>query len=182
MRRLMPIRTPAPDRYPAGLTREIPIALFVAQHRHSPDQCPASPGSGPLLLHRVSAATAARYGVTIEAEALIDGEHLLLLVVQAASQQAVEGFLEFLPGPGCLRVLPACSAEEAVQRGGCGPVFPQVPGGDLVTGATGGPELRCGPCRWPRSAAPQSPADAPPPSVRAHSTTSSKPVRRRRAR
>ena len=131
----MPVRTPAPDRYPAGLTKEIPIALFVAQHRHPADQCPASPGSGPLLLCRVSAATAARYGVTIEAEALIDGEHLLLLVVQAASQQAVERFLEFLPGPDCLRVMPACSAEDAVQRGGCG-----------------------------------------------HSTTSSKPVRRRRAR
>jgi len=83
--------------------------LFVARHRHPP---------GPS---RVSAATAARYGVTIEAGALIDGEHLLLLVVRAASQQAVERFLAFLPGPGCLRVRPACSAEEAVQRGGCGP-------------------------------------------------------------
>jgi len=41
----------------------------------------------------VTAATAARYGVTIEAEALIDGEHLLLLVVRAASQEAVERFL-----------------------------------------------------------------------------------------
>ena len=102
--------------------------MFVAQHRHPPDQCPASPGSGPLLLSRVSAAAAARYGVTIEAEALIDGEHLLLLVVQAASQEAVERFLAFLPGPGCLRILSACSAEEAVQRGGCGSAFPPVRG------------------------------------------------------
>jgi hypothetical protein len=101
--------------------------LFVAQHRHPADQCPASPGSGPLLLSRVSAAAAARYGVTIEAEALIDGEHLLLLVVQAASQQAVERFLAFLPGPGCLRVRSACNAEDAVQRGGCGPAFPLIP-------------------------------------------------------
>ena len=102
--------------------------MFVAQHRHPPDQCPASRGSGPLLLSRVSAAAAARYGVIIEAEALIDGEHLLLLVVQAASREAVERFLAFLPGPGCLRILPACSAEEAVQRGGCGPALPPVPG------------------------------------------------------
>ena len=102
--------------------------MFVAQHRHPPDQCPASSGSGPLLLSRVSAAAAARYGVTIEAEVLIDGEHLLLLVVQAASQEAVESFLAFLPGPGYLRVLRACSAEEAVQRGGCGPASSPVPG------------------------------------------------------
>jgi hypothetical protein len=104
----------------AGLTEEIPIALFVAQHRHPPDQCPASSRNGPLLLSRVSAAAAARYGVTIEAEAFMDGEHLLLWVVQAASQEEVERFLAFLPGPGYLRVRPACSAEEAVQRGGCG--------------------------------------------------------------
>lgn len=58
----------------------------------------------------------------------MDGEHLLLLVVQAASQEAVERFLAFLPGPGYLRVLPACSAEEAVQRGGCGPASCQSPG------------------------------------------------------
>ena len=113
---------------PAGVTEEIPIALFVAQHRHPPDRCPASLDSGPLLLSRVSAATAARYGVTIEAEALIDGEHLLLLVVRAASQEAVERFLAFLPGPGYLQVLPACSAEEAVKRGGCGPASPPAPG------------------------------------------------------
>ena len=103
--------------------------MFVAQHRHPPEQCPASAGSGPLLLSRVSAATAARYGVTIEAEALIDGEHLLLLVVQAASPEAVERFLAFLPGPGCLRILSACTAEEAVQRGGCGSAAP----GSLAT-------------------------------------------------
>ena len=124
----MPVRTPAPAVLPAGLTEETPITLFVAQHRHPPDRCPASSGRGPLLLSRVSAATAARYGVTIEAEALMEGEHLLLLVVQAASQEAVERFLDFLPGPGHLRVLPACSAEEAVQRGGCGPASSPVPG------------------------------------------------------
>ena len=76
------------------------MPLFVAQHRHPPEHCPASAEMGSLLLSRVSAAAAARYGVTIEAEALIDGEHLLLLVVQAASQEALERFLAFLPGPG----------------------------------------------------------------------------------
>jgi hypothetical protein len=107
---------------------ELPIALFVARHQHPPDRCPASSGSGSLLLSRVSAATAARYGVTIEAEALMDGEHLLLLVVQAANREAVERFLAFLPGQEDLQVLPACSAEEAVQRGGCGSASRPAPG------------------------------------------------------
>ena len=100
------------------------MPLFVAQHRHPPEHCPASAEMGSLLLSRVSAAAAARYGVTIQAEALADGEHLLLLVVQAASPQAVRRFLAFLPGPGDLQVQPACTAEEAVQRGGCGTPCP----------------------------------------------------------
>jgi hypothetical protein len=124
----MPVRPPRRSGAPAGLTEEIPIALFVVQHRHPPDRCPASSGSGPLLLSQVSAATAARFGVTIEAEALMDGEHLLLLVVQAANREAVERFLAFLPGPGYLQVLSACSAEEAVQRGGCGSASPPALG------------------------------------------------------
>jgi hypothetical protein len=103
------------------VTGEVPIPLFVAQHHHRPEDCPAAPGRGKLLLSRVSAATAARYGVTIEAEALFEGEHCLLLVVDAPSRQAVERFLAFLPHPGGLQVLPASCAEEAVERGGCGP-------------------------------------------------------------
>src|SRR5260370_34171714 len=105
---------------PAG-GGEVLIPLFVAEHRHRPGDCPASPGRGSLLLSRVSAAAAARYGVTIEAEALIDGEHLLLLVVEAPSREAVERFLAFLPGPGDLRGLPTSTAEEAGRQGGLAP-------------------------------------------------------------
>jgi hypothetical protein len=110
------------------MTKELPIPLFVAQHHHRPEDCPAAPCRGMLLLSCVSAATAARYGVTIEAEAFFDQEHLLLLVVQAATPQAVHRFLACVPGPGQLRVLPACTAEEAVERGGCGTDRPPVPG------------------------------------------------------
>jgi len=39
----------------------------------------------------------------------------------------VHRFLAFLPGPGDLRVLPAGTAEQAVARGGCGPITRQSP-------------------------------------------------------
>jgi hypothetical protein len=86
------------------------------------------------LLSSVSATTAARYGVTIQAEAFVDQQHLVLLVVQAATPQAVRRFLACMPGPGRLRVLPASTAEEAVDRGGCRPARPPVRGGVPVTG------------------------------------------------
>jgi hypothetical protein len=57
---------------------------------------------------------------------MLGGEHLLPLVVRADSQEAVERFLAFLPGPGDVRVLPASTAEEAVERGGCAPVCHRV--------------------------------------------------------
>ena len=100
---------------------EAVIALFVVQYRHSPGDCPARHGQAELLLSRLSTGTAARYGVTIEAEAFIEARHVLLLVVEAASPEAVERFLSVLPGPGDLTVQPALTAEEAVKRGGCGP-------------------------------------------------------------
>lgn len=102
------------------MPKEALIGLFVAQHRHVPEACPALPDSGARLLSHVSAATAARYGVTIEAEAFIGADHVLLLVVAAVSQEVVERFLAALPGAGDLIVRPAFTAEEAVERGGCG--------------------------------------------------------------
>jgi hypothetical protein len=95
------------------------MPLFVAQHRHPPGACPAAQGSGARLLAHVSAANAARYGVAIQAEAVLDGEHCLLLVVQAADREQVERFMAFFAGRGSVQVLPASSAEDAVARGGC---------------------------------------------------------------
>jgi hypothetical protein len=101
------------------------MPLFVAQHRHIPAECPASPGNGSVLLSRISAVNAARHGVTIEAEALIDGEHRLVLVLEAADRQAVQDFLSFLLESGDLQIVAASAAEQAVDRGGCNPLPPR---------------------------------------------------------
>lgn len=95
------------------------MPLFVALHQHPPDTCPAS-SSGFLLLDHVSAATAARYGIAIQAEAVIDGEHRMVLIVEAAERERVERFMAFFARYGDVQVLSASSGEEAVARGGCG--------------------------------------------------------------
>jgi hypothetical protein len=69
---------------------------------------------------------AARCGVAIEAEAFLRGEHRILLVVEAATSEAVERFLAFLVPLGDLKILPASTAEEAVRRHSCTP--PPEPG------------------------------------------------------
>lgn len=72
------------------------------------------------MLAQVSTANAARHGVTIAAEALIDGEHRMVLIVAACDGTAVERFLGFLRQCGDLHVMAASTAEAAVERGGCG--------------------------------------------------------------
>lgn len=95
------------------------MTLFVAEHRHPPDACPASGASGSLLLAHVSTATAARYGVAIQAEAVIDGDHSLILIVEAAELDQVERFMAFFTRFGTVQIIPASSGEAAVARGGC---------------------------------------------------------------
>ena len=50
------------------------MALFVVTHRHEQERCPAGdPAKGSMLLRRLSEEGAERFGVTIHAEAMIDG-------------------------------------------------------------------------------------------------------------
>jgi hypothetical protein len=90
------------------------MPLYVAQHHHRPEDCATAPDHGGQLLSQLSAANAARHGVTIEAEAFIDGEHRLVLIVEAKGCDAVRTFLDFLLGYGELEILPASTAEEAM--------------------------------------------------------------------
>jgi hypothetical protein len=46
-------------------------------------------------------------------------------------------FLAFLAAQGDLQLLSACTAQEAVERGGCGSASPADLGGDPMTGAPG---------------------------------------------
>jgi hypothetical protein len=95
------------------------MPLFVAQHRHPPEACPAAGATGPLLLQHVSAANAARYGVSIQAEAILVGEHRLLLVLEAANHEHVERFMAFFERFGSVEILPALSSESAITHGAC---------------------------------------------------------------
>lgn len=104
------------------------MPLFVARHRHPPEACPATPLWASLLLARVSAATAAGYGVAIQAEALLDDAHELVLIVEAADRAHVERFMGAFARWGSVRVLPASTAEAAVARGGCGTPSASAPG------------------------------------------------------
>ncbi len=96
------------------------MALFVVTHRHEQERCPAGdPAKGPMLLRRLSKEGAETYGVTIHAEAMIDGAHTLHMIVEAGDRDKVEQFMSPFAQGGSVSVQPASHCEEIVARGAC---------------------------------------------------------------
>jgi hypothetical protein len=60
------------------------MTLFVAVHPHASERCPAGdPSMGPMLLSHLSAANAAKYGISIQAEAVANDKLTLYLIADA---------------------------------------------------------------------------------------------------
>ena len=96
------------------------MPLFVAMHQHAPETCPAGdPAMGPMLTGHLSAANAATYGVTVQAEAVADDKHTLYLIAEADNEEQMNQFLAPFAQAGSVELLPASPCEAAVNRGGC---------------------------------------------------------------
>ena len=96
------------------------MTLFVAVHQHAPERCPAGdPTMGPMLLNHLSAANAAEYGVSIQAEAVANDKHTLYLIADAGDEEQINRFLAPFAQVGSDELLPASSCEAVISRGGC---------------------------------------------------------------
>jgi hypothetical protein len=96
------------------------MALYVAEHRHPADRCPASnPQMAPFLLKILSAPEAEKHGVKIHGEAVARGQHHLYLIVDGPDEGAVRAWLAPFAQAGSLEVVSASACEEVVARGKC---------------------------------------------------------------
>ena len=94
------------------------MPLFVVQHTHDPAVCPAPNREvGEQLLGVLAAALVA--GVTIHAEAVVDGEHELNMIVGAQDAATVEQFMQPFGQLGTVSVRQASACEQVVERGAC---------------------------------------------------------------
>jgi hypothetical protein len=94
------------------------MGLFVVQHRHEAAACPAANAEmAPQLLKVL--ASAPSHGVTILAEAVVDGAHELNLIVDAPGAKVVEQFMTPFAQMGTVTVRAASSCERVVERGAC---------------------------------------------------------------
>jgi len=94
------------------------MALFIVQHRHEANNCPArNPELGRMLLKHL--ASARDYKIEIKSEGVVDGSHKLFLFIESENRENVENFMKPFSQFGEVEILPASLCELVVERGGC---------------------------------------------------------------
>jgi hypothetical protein len=60
------------------------MAMFIVRHQHDAETCPATdPYQGATLLNYLSRPNVRQRGVTIQGEAVVQGEHTLYMIVES---------------------------------------------------------------------------------------------------
>lgn len=96
------------------------MSLYFVRHQHAPDHCPAKdPQMGSMLLQHLSPAQAQRFGIQIHGDAVLDGAHTLVLILEAEDQEKVEEYLQPFQQAGVVEIFTASPCERVVERQGC---------------------------------------------------------------
>ena len=96
------------------------MSLYVVEHHHDAQTCPAGhPQMGPMLAQHVSPPTAEQYGLQLHGEAVVDGAHTLVLIVDSPEKENVEKFMAPFTQVGTVDIKPANSCEKVVARAHC---------------------------------------------------------------
>jgi DMSO/TMAO reductase YedYZ molybdopterin-dependent catalytic subunit len=97
------------------------MPLFVVRHNHAGERCTAQdPYMGAMLLNHLSRPNVRRHGVEILGEAVVQGEHTMFLIAEAADEARLRDFLQPFQMAGSLDIYPASTCARVVASGGCG--------------------------------------------------------------
>ena len=101
------------------------MSLFIVRHRHEPERCPATdPYMGAMLLNYLSRPNVRQHGVNIQGEAVVQGEHTMYMIVEAADESRLREFMQPFQQAGTLDIYPASTCVRTVASGGCGAPLP----------------------------------------------------------
>jgi len=96
------------------------MSLYFVRHQHTPETCPAKdPAMGEMLLNHLSRMNARKFGVDLQGEAVLDGQHTLNLIMEAKDKTSVEKFMQPFAMAGTVEITQASSCEAVIERGGC---------------------------------------------------------------
>jgi DMSO/TMAO reductase YedYZ molybdopterin-dependent catalytic subunit len=101
------------------------MALFIVRHQHAAEGCPAQdPFMGASLLNHLSRPNVRKFGLQIQGEAVVQGEHTMYLIVEAADEAGLRAFMQPFQSAGSLDIYPASTCVRAVASGGCAAAMP----------------------------------------------------------
>ncbi len=107
------------------------MALFVVRHQHPAERCPTEdPYLGATILNHLSRPNVRQYGIQIQGEAVVRGEHTMYLIVEAADEARLHAFMQPFEMAGSVDIYPASTCVRVIAGGGC--VAPPMPVSDLV--------------------------------------------------
>ena len=96
------------------------MSLFVVRHGHSAETCPAGhPEMGPMLVQHIAPENAAKFGVNLHADAVLDGQHTFFLIVDAEDESKVKDYMAPFYQAGSVEIWPASTCEQVVERAQC---------------------------------------------------------------
>jgi DMSO/TMAO reductase YedYZ molybdopterin-dependent catalytic subunit len=101
------------------------MPLFIVRHQHAADGCPAQdPVIGASLLNHLSRPNVRKFGLHIQGEAVVQGEHTMYMIVEAADEERLREFMHPFQMAGSLDIYPASTCVRAVASGGCAAPMP----------------------------------------------------------
>jgi len=101
------------------------VGLFIVRHQHPVEGCPAQdPLLGASLLNHLSRPNVRRFGLQIHGEAVVQGEHTMYMIVEAADEGRLRAFLQPFQMAGSVDIYPASTCVRVVASGGCAAAMP----------------------------------------------------------
>lgn len=96
------------------------MSLYYVNHQHNAETCPArDPEMGNMLLKHISPSNAIKHHINIIADAVLDGEHTFVLILEAKDEEAIRSFMQPFSMAGSVEIRPASHCETVVERAGC---------------------------------------------------------------
>ena len=96
------------------------MSLYFVRHQHSDETCPAkNPEMGGMLLQHLSKPNARNFGVEVRGDAVLDGQHTFVLILEAENKAKIEQFMQPFAQAGSVEITAASECEVVVERAGC---------------------------------------------------------------
>ena len=84
------------------------MPLLIVRHQHAADGCPArDPLMGASLLNHLSRPNVKKFGLQIQGEAVVHGEHTMYMIVEAADEDRLREFMQPFEMAGTVDIYPA---------------------------------------------------------------------------